>query len=74
MEKRDLIARLIRNPRLDGRTVRYDLRKPFDVLVRMRGVEGWRPHLDEFRTAVIQLAEAAWPYNAHHVRLARAGT
>jgi hypothetical protein len=45
-EKRDLVARLVCNPRLDGRTVRYDLRKPFDVLSKMRGDQGWRPQRD----------------------------
>ena len=28
-EKRDLVAKLVCNPRLDGRTVRYDLQKHF---------------------------------------------
>ncbi len=45
-QKRELLERLVSNPRLDGRTVRYDLRKPFDVLTKMRGVEGWRPQGD----------------------------
>ncbi len=42
-EKRDLLARLVSKTVLDGRTVRYDLRKPFAILARMRGVDGWRP-------------------------------
>lgn len=46
VEKRDLVARLVCNPRLDGRTVRFDWRKPFNVLVKMRGVDGWRPQRD----------------------------
>ena len=45
-EKRDLLEKLVCNPRLDGRTVRYDLRKPFDVISKMRGDEGWRPQRD----------------------------
>ncbi len=45
-QKRDLLERLVSHPRLDGRTVRYDLRKPFDVLARKRGVGGWRPQRD----------------------------
>lgn len=42
-ERRDLLAKLLCNPVLDGRTVRFDLRKPFDVLAKMRGSTGWRP-------------------------------
>lgn len=45
-EQRDLLARLVCNPRLDGRTVRYDLRKPFAVLAQMHGEGGWRPRRD----------------------------
>lgn len=45
-ERRDFVARLVCNPRLDGRTVRYDLKKPFAVLAKMRGSDGWRPHRD----------------------------
>ncbi len=40
-EQRDFLARLVCNPRLDGRTVRFDLRKPFAVLAQMHG-EGKR--------------------------------
>ena len=58
-EQRDLLERLVCNPRLDGRTVRYDLRKPFDVISKMRGDEGWRPYLDEFRTVLVELSMAA---------------
>jgi hypothetical protein len=42
-EKRDFLARLVCNPRLDGRTVRFDLRKPFAVLAKMRAANDWRP-------------------------------
>ncbi len=45
-EQRDFLARLVCNPRLDGRTVRYDLRKPFAVLAQMHGEGGWRPQRD----------------------------
>lgn len=47
-EKRDFLAKLLWNPRLNGRTVEYDLKKPFEVLSRMRGVEKWRPLVVEF--------------------------
>ena len=45
-EKRDFLARLVCNPRLDGRSVRFDLRKPFEVLTKMRSANDWRPQRD----------------------------
>ena len=45
-EKRDLLNRLVCNPRLDERTVRYDLQKHFAALAQMRGEGGWRPQGD----------------------------
>jgi hypothetical protein len=42
-ERRDFLARLVCNPRLDGRTVRFDLRKPFAVIAKMRVANDWRP-------------------------------
>ena len=45
-ERRDFLSKLLCNPRLDGRTVRYDLRKPFAVLAQMHGEGGWRPRRD----------------------------
>jgi DNA invertase Pin-like site-specific DNA recombinase len=42
-EKRDFLARLVCNPRLDGRTVRFDLKKPFAVIAKMRAANDWRP-------------------------------
>jgi DNA invertase Pin-like site-specific DNA recombinase len=47
-ERRDFLERLVWNPRLDGRTVRYDVRKPFDVILKMAGSEGWRPQRDRY--------------------------
>ena len=40
VEKRDLLADLVLEPRLRGQTVEYDLKKPFEALSRMRGNEG----------------------------------
>jgi len=45
-EKRDLLEALVSNPTLDGRSVRYDVRKPFDVISKMSGDDGWRPQRD----------------------------
>ena len=45
-ERRDLLAKLVCNPRIQGRSARYDLRKPFDVLAKMRQTAVWRPQGD----------------------------
>jgi hypothetical protein len=42
-EKRALLEKVVCNPRLEGRTVRYDLQKPFAVLARMNENGDWRP-------------------------------
>ncbi len=41
-ERRDLLAKLLWNPVLEGRSVRFDLRKPFRILAEMRQSEDWR--------------------------------
>ena len=45
-EKLALLSRLVCNPRLDGRNVRFDLKKPFAVLARMSTANEWRPQGD----------------------------
>ncbi len=45
-QQRDLLAELVCNPRLDGRTLRYDLQKPFAVIAKMRAANDWRPQGD----------------------------
>jgi site-specific DNA recombinase len=45
-ERRDFLAKLVCNPRLNGRTIEYDLKKPFSVLAQMHGEGGWRPQGD----------------------------
>jgi DNA invertase Pin-like site-specific DNA recombinase len=42
-QQRDLLSAVVCNPRLDQRTVRFDLQKPFEVLVKMRLNAEWRP-------------------------------
>jgi len=49
-EKRDFLARLVWNPRLEGRTVRFDLKKPFAVIAKMRASNDWRPQRDSNKT------------------------
>jgi hypothetical protein len=56
MEKRDLLQRVVCNPRLDGRTVRYELQKPFAILARMNQDGDWRPQFYNLRTAVESFA------------------
>jgi len=45
-EKVQLLTRVVCNPRLDGRTVRYDLKKSFAILAEMRRDGEWRPQRD----------------------------
>ena len=45
-ERRDFLSKLLCNPVLNGRTVRFNLRKPFAVLAQMHGEGGWRPRRD----------------------------
>ena len=51
LERKMFLEKLLSNPVLDGRTVRYDLKKPLLVLAEMKGNEGWLLKIDEFRTA-----------------------
>jgi len=52
-EKCELLEKLVCNPRLEGRTVRYDLRKPFAALAQMRGEGGWRPQGGSERSGLL---------------------
>ena len=49
-EKRALLDKLVLNPRMNGASVEYDLRKPFDTLSEMRGKEDWRARVEDFWT------------------------
>lgn len=46
IERRDFIAKLVWNPVLDGATVRYELKKPFQLLAEMGKTEAWRAWQD----------------------------
>jgi hypothetical protein len=50
-DRRDLLKKLLSNPVLDGRSVRYDLRKPFRILAEMRESEQWRGGRDSLASA-----------------------
>ena len=41
-ERRDFLSKLLLNPLLDGKTVRYDLKMPYAVLSEMKQMEDWR--------------------------------
>lgn len=43
---------VVSNPRFDGESVRYTLRKPFAILAEMRGSADWRTRAEESRTSV----------------------
>lgn len=50
-ERADLIKRLVSNPRLNGTTIEFDLKKPFGVLAKINKNENWCALLEEFRTS-----------------------
>lgn len=45
-DKVQLLSRLVWNPKLDGRTVRYDFKKSFAILAAMQRDGEWRPQRD----------------------------
>jgi hypothetical protein len=38
------------NPLIEKGSLRYDLKKPFDLFVNVPNLENWRARWDEFRT------------------------
>ena len=46
MEQRAFLDRLLSNPRLNGETIEYDLKKPLFVLAKMNQTSDWRPQRD----------------------------
>jgi hypothetical protein len=49
-EKRDFLERILSNPVLEGSSVRYQLRKPFNTLSIINQSGEWRAQLDNLRT------------------------
>ena len=45
-ERRQLLEMVLSNPRLDGVTVRYDMKKPFAILSEMTKGNDWRARSD----------------------------
>jgi site-specific DNA recombinase len=55
-ERFELLNRILSNPRLDGTSVRYDLKKPYCTLKKLGTDESWMSYLDSFRTDLISVA------------------
>lgn len=49
-ERRELLKKVLSNPILDGLTVRFELKKPFAVLMKMKEKEEWCPPSEDRRT------------------------
>jgi len=56
-ERRAFLEKLLSNQRLEGSKVRYDLRKPFQVLSDMREKQNWRPHRDSLRAPALRSSQ-----------------
>jgi DNA invertase Pin-like site-specific DNA recombinase len=55
-ERLDFVLSLVSNLKLDGVTIRYDLKKPFEILSGVTTGEEWRTQRDNYRTAFLALA------------------
>lgn len=51
-EKRSFLEKLCSNPTLQGKTLRYDLKKPFGVIANIRETGEWWSRLDDLRTSL----------------------
>ena len=45
-ERMEYLKNVCSDPVLDGVTVRYEMKKPFQTIARMKGFSNWRPHGD----------------------------
>lgn len=66
-------ARKGSNPHLDGETVRYDLRKPLQLLAELGGSADWRTRVGEFRTALVAGTNVT-ARRRHHFQYQRASS
>lgn len=55
-ERVEFLKKLLWNPKITGRTIEYQLRKPFAILSEMRKTEEWGAYLDSFGTACMEWA------------------
>ena len=56
-QKRKLINFLLSNLRLKGKTLEFELRKPFDVLVNLDYRSNWLATVDDVKTKILLLNE-----------------
>jgi hypothetical protein len=72
-ERRDFLDLILSNPILDGLTVRFELKKPFAVLLGMKENVDWCTRLDLNQHAVkhMHLKHACIPF--HHECKLRSG-
>jgi hypothetical protein len=55
-EKRTMLEKVLSNPKLQGSTVRFCYRSPYDVVAKMAKSSCWRARIDDFRTALVEMA------------------
>jgi len=54
-KRREFLEKVLSNQVLNGKTVEYDLRKPFGTIAKMGGNAEWWAHLGQFRTECMEL-------------------
>jgi hypothetical protein len=52
-ERASFIKKLVSNPRVNGTSIEFDLKKPFGVLAKINKEENWCALVEEFRTSCI---------------------
>jgi hypothetical protein len=57
-ERAEYLKKVLSNPRLKMRSLRYDLEKPFERLAKMKGTSNWRREVLNLRTEAIAWASA----------------
>ena len=70
-ERRQLLEMVLSNPRLDGVTVRYDMKKPFAILSEMTKGNDWRARRDSNRPPINAAPTASRTTGARSTRVAR---
>lgn len=69
-ERADLIKRLVSNPRLNGVTIEYEIKKPFSVLAKMALNENWCARMDLNHHVLAYASPSSWcVYQFRHSRV-----
>lgn len=58
-ERREFLEKLISNPRLRGRSVEFDLKKPFDALAGIGRDPEWPARIEDFLTSVASIQSSS---------------